>query len=224
MTKVQSLPSPGAIARVRQRTYLVEQVIEGNSASDSTLVRLSCVDDDNQGVPLEVLWENEIEREVLTGEAWESVAKKGFDNPKVFGAYLNTLRWNCVTSTDPKLFQSPFRAGIKLEAYQLEPLRKALLLPRVNLFIADDVGLGKTIEASRVRQGGHSIPENVIRRRFKRGLVNLFQVYLPCVDEAKVFDGSQLTPRKFWERTEQFDCIVDASMWEQIVHMQKEMA
>ena len=51
-------------------------------------------------------------------------AAGGSIRPRLFGAYVHTLRWHCVTATDPNLFQAPFWAGIRIDAYQLEPLRK----------------------------------------------------------------------------------------------------
>lgn len=126
---------------------------------------LSCADDDNQGQSLEVFWEYELDRRIITDEGWDRLGSEGFDPPDHFAAFVHTLRWNCVTATDPHLFQAPFRAGIKIDAYQMEPLRKALKLPRVNLFIADDTGLGKTIEAGLIAR------ELLLRRKVKNIVV-----------------------------------------------------
>lgn len=43
---------------------------------------------------------------------------------------------------------------------------------------------------NRVKEGGHDIPEKVIRRRYKRGLHNFFNLYLPVVDNWLFIDNS----------------------------------
>ncbi|MEG4323463.1 MULTISPECIES: hypothetical protein [unclassified Microcoleus] len=47
--------------------------------------------------------------------------------------------------------------------------------------------------ARRVASGGHSIPEDVIRRRYERGLRNLIALYLPLCDNWIIYDNSHET-------------------------------
>ncbi len=59
----------------------------------------------------------------------------------------------------------------------------------------------------RVRRGGHSIPEPVIRRRYEAGLQNLFATYLPMADTWTVADASvvgslrpvAIGPNEIWD-------------------------
>ena len=44
--------------------------------------------------------------------------------------------------------------------------------------------------ANRVAHGGHHIPDEVIRRRFRKGLWNMRNLYLPLADEAEIYDNS----------------------------------
>ena len=158
-----TFPKPGDIVRVRTRHHVVEAA---ETDPHGTVVSLACLDDDAQGERIDVVWELELDRKIVSEESWQAIGSKGFDSQAMFAAFFNNLRWHCVTATNPRILQSPFRAGIRLEPYQLEPLRKALNLPRVNLFIADDVGLGKTIEAGLIAS------ELLLRRRIDTIIVS----------------------------------------------------
>ena len=160
-----ALPHKGDIVHARHRQYLVSDVDPATHPGESTRVAMVCLDDDAQGRPLDIFWELELGARVLAPETHGLGAVARLDPPRHFAAYLHALRWNAVTATDARLFQAPFRAGIQLMNHQLTPLKRALEMPRANLFIADDVGLGKTIEAGLVLQ------ELLLRQRVEQVLI-----------------------------------------------------
>jgi predicted ABC-type ATPase len=53
-----------------------------------------------------------------------------------------------------------------------------------------NVELAKERVKTRVIEGGHNIEVDVIERRYIKGIVDLFEIYLPIVDEVLIFDNS----------------------------------
>ncbi|VBT21728.1 helicase SNF2 family protein [Burkholderia pseudomallei] len=159
-------PVSGQLVSVRNRRYVVTAVAAGSlaeSGNRQNLVSLSCVEDDAAGEELRVIWELEPGASILERASMPNVS--GFDEPERLDAFLNAVRWGAVAQGDTRILQAPFRSGVEIEDYQLDPLARAIQMPRVNLLIADDVGLGKTIESGLV------IQEMMLRHRARTVLV-----------------------------------------------------
>ncbi|NLB64056.1 MAG: AAA family ATPase [Fibrobacter sp.] len=58
-------------------------------------------------------------------------------------------------------------------------------------FWLNSISLAKKRVKIRVAEGGHNIEPEVIARRYIKGISNLFNIYLPIVNEALIFDNSQ---------------------------------
>ncbi|NMN97832.1 DISARM system SNF2-like helicase DrmD [Antrihabitans stalactiti] len=157
-----AIPEPGALVSVRGQKWIVSEV---DPADANTVVALQSVEDGQYGNTLEVIWEVEPGTAVLPSGSLPEVTRDGFDPPEQLAAFLDAVRWSAVTSADVKTLQAPFRSGVAIEDYQLEPVARAVDAPRVNLLLADDVGLGKTIEAGLVAQ------ELLLRHRAKRIMI-----------------------------------------------------
>ena len=155
-------PEPGQVVNVRGSTWAVADVrrqgLPRSPADEGApglthVVSLQSLEEDRLGEELAVVWELEVGHTVAPDQGLpEAVTADGFDDPNTLAAFVDAVRWGAVTSADADSYQAPFRSGVNVEAYQLEPLRRALQSSRTNLLLADDVGLGKTIEAGLVIQ------------------------------------------------------------------------
>ena len=189
------VPEAGQLVRVRGQQWVVSSVSNSRQPQDElaatrlpgrTLVTLTSVSDDDLGDELTVAWEIEPGREIVPATQLPTVTPANWDDPQQLGAFLDAVRWGTVASADTRTLQAPFRSGITIEEYQLEPVARALAMPRVNLLIADDVGLGKTIEGRPGRAGDAAEAPGPSRH-----------CRLPGIAHAEVArgDGVQVRPR-----------------------------
>jgi predicted ABC-type ATPase len=81
-----------------------------------------------------------------------------------------------------------------------------LWLPSVDMAVAR--------VALRVAQGGHSIPTDVIVRRYHAGLRNMRHVYLPAMDTCSIYDNSGDSPLLIAERRPDSHLVIhDKTRW-----------
>lgn len=168
---LMSSPEQGQLVSVRSRNWIVNEVVPSTLPESGlhglgggqTLVSLASVEDDGLGEEIQVVWE--LEPGTRVNEDVALPEPTGFDPPDQLNAFLDAVRWGASSSADVRNIQAPFRSGIDIEDYQLDPVVRAIQMPRVNLLVADDVGLGKTIEAGMVAL------ELIIRHRARKVLI-----------------------------------------------------
>ena len=158
---VGAIPEVGNLVRARGAMWVVTGITH-NRPQDDHVVDLISVDSANTD---RVVWQVERGTEVIERVDLPTPTPGNFDAPGDADAFLNAAAWGATTSAERTILQTPVRAGIRVEDYQLVPLLKAIDQPRANLLIADDVGLGKTIMA------GLIVHEFQLRNRINNCLI-----------------------------------------------------
>ena len=129
-------PEPGQLVKVRHRQWLVSDVI--SSAATGTnhkqhVVILNSVDADALDEKLQVIWEIEPGAQIIERAGLPAITGK--DDTETLEAFLDAVRWGAATNADRGSLQSPFRSGISIEDYQLEPVARAIDDVKLKLMI-----------------------------------------------------------------------------------------
>lgn len=164
------------LATVRNRRGVISAVEPFAANKTSELLHLVTIEfSDSDGEAEEtLLWERERQPVVLEPNALPRIDVDGPMRMREFLALQRAIRWTAITpflsaeSVELRAEQiptAPVYGAVSADDFQLVPLARAMRMPRVSLLLADDVGLGKTVEA------GLILAELVRKRRIRRVLI-----------------------------------------------------
>ncbi len=74
---------------------------------------------------------------------------------------------------------------------------------------------------TRVKEGGHNIPEEVIRRRYENGLKNFYKIFEPIVDEWMFIDNSGEPYEIVAHRNSENNFVKNTEKWNYLVNKYK---
>ena len=84
-------------------------------------------------------------------------------------------------------------------------------------FWLESAHLAKTRVQQRVSKGGHNIPPDVIEQRYKRGIWNFFNLYIPIVDKWALYDNSTGSPITIAQKKVELDyTVIMPYLWNEI--------
>jgi len=171
------VPDIGQCVLVRNRPAIIRNKKEsiGNREGVKThLLDIEYIDGYSHPSDDRIVWERETGAQFFPAYDFPELSSIRPDPPARFHAFADALMWSSqgfyqVKGKDIEFIQakilSPWFSAVQVEDYQLYPVLQALSMPRVNLLLADDVGLGKTIEA------GLIVQELIRQRRIRRILI-----------------------------------------------------
>lgn len=173
------VPQCGQLVIVRSRPAIVREIRnrqDPNTSENMNYVMVEYIDGWNYPPDDALVWEREAGARILSKVMLPNISSIFTpDSPGKFDAFVNALRWSSIGKVPvkaklPECYDaveliSPWESAVQIEDYQIYPVMKALAMPRTTMLIADDVGVGKTVEAGLITS------ELISQRRIRRILI-----------------------------------------------------
>jgi superfamily II DNA or RNA helicase len=172
-------PQQGQLVSLRKRPAIVrdaQQKIDLNTSQVLDILRVEYIDGWDFPTEDNILWQREVGARILSEVTLPDITvNSNPDAPEKFNAFVDAIKWSSIGKLPTKIklpdsyelveLISPWECAVQIEDYQIYPIFKALAMPSVRLLLADDVGIGKTIEAGLIAS------ELISQRRIRRIII-----------------------------------------------------